>query len=69
MKSLRKLLPYIKPYTLFAFLGPLLMCIEVSMDLLQPTIMQHIIDTGIANNDNAYVVKLGLLCYLPLLLV
>lgn len=59
MKSLKKLLPYVKPYTLFAILGPLLMCIEVAMDLLQPTIMQHIIDVGIANNDNAYVMKLG----------
>lgn len=59
MKSLMKLLPYVKPYTLFAILGPLLMCIEVAMDLLQPTIMQHIIDVGIANNDNAYVMKLG----------
>jgi len=40
------------------------MCIEVSMDLLQPTIMQHIIDTGIGGNDNAYVIKLGLLMLL-----
>ena len=64
MKSLRKLLRYVKPYTLFAILGPLFMCIEVAMDLLQPTIMQHIIDVGIANNDNAYVVKLGLLMLL-----
>src|SRR3954468_15746587 len=64
MKSLRKLLPYIKPYTLFAILGPLLMCIEVGMDLLQPTIMQHIIDVGIAENDNGYVLKLGLLMLL-----
>ncbi|MEI4770764.1 ABC transporter ATP-binding protein [Psychrobacillus sp. FJAT-51614] len=59
MKSLNKLLPYVKPYTLFAILGPLLMCVEVAMDLLQPTIMQHIIDVGIANNNNAYVMKLG----------
>ena len=40
------------------------MCIEVSMDLLQPTIMQHIIDTGIGGDDNAYVIKLGLLMLL-----
>src|SRR4051812_30718995 len=64
MNSSSRLLPYIKPYTLIAFLGPLLMCIEVSMDLLQPTIMQHIIDTGIGGNDNAYVIKLGLLMLL-----
>ena len=28
------------------------------MDLLQPTIMQHMIDTGIANSDNPYVLKM-----------
>ncbi len=28
------------------------------MDLIQPTIMQHMIDTGIANGDNAYVLKM-----------
>ncbi|MFJ7679890.1 ABC transporter ATP-binding protein [Peribacillus sp. NPDC097206] len=61
MKSLRKLLPYLKPYTLFAILAPLCMCIEVAMDLLQPTMMQHIIDEGIANQDNVYVTKLGFL--------
>lgn len=59
MKSLSKLLPYLKPYMLFAFSGPLFMCIEVAMDLLQPTMMQHIIDTGISNKDNAYVIQLG----------
>lgn len=64
MKSLRKLLHYVKPYTIFALLAPLLMCIEVAMDLLQPMIMQHIIDVGIANNDNAYVIKLGLVTIL-----
>ena len=61
MKSFGKLISYLKPYTLFAILGPLLMCVEVAMDLLQPTIMSHIIDDGIANNDSAYVIKLGIL--------
>lgn len=60
MNSARKLLPYIKPYTLFAILAPILMCIEVVMDLIQPTIMQKIIDNGIANHDNIYVMKLGM---------
>ena len=64
MFYLKKLLPYIKPYTFFAILAPLLMCLEVAMDLLQPMFMQHIIDTGIANDDNAYVIKLGLLMLL-----
>lgn len=46
---------------LFAILAPMFMCIEVAMDLLSPTIMQHIIDNGIANDDTAYVIKLGVL--------
>ncbi|MCM3357579.1 MULTISPECIES: ABC transporter ATP-binding protein [unclassified Psychrobacillus] len=61
MKSLQKLLRYLKPYTVFAILAPLLMCLEVAMDLLQPTIMQHIIDNGIAENDNAYVIQMSIL--------
>jgi len=61
MKSFWRLLPYVKPYMLFAILAPIFMCIEVAMDLLSPTIMQHIIDNGIANDDTAYVIRLGVL--------
>ena len=35
------------------------MIIEVSMDLIQPTIMQHIIDNGIADHDSRYVVTMS----------
>lgn len=61
MKSFRKLLHYLKPYMFFAIIGPLFMVLEVAMDLIQPTIMQHIIDVGIANRDLNYVIKMGLL--------
>ncbi|WP_459503188.1 ABC transporter ATP-binding protein [Bacillus sp. C1] len=61
MKSFRKLLQYLKPYMFFAIIGPLFMVLEVAMDLIQPTIMQHIIDVGIANQDFHYVVKMGIL--------
>ncbi|MEK4578501.1 MULTISPECIES: ABC transporter transmembrane domain-containing protein [Bacillus] len=61
MKSFRKLLQYLKPYMFFAIIGPLFMVLEVAMDLIQPTIMQHIIDIGIANRDLNYVIKMGLL--------
>jgi ATP-binding cassette, subfamily B, multidrug efflux pump len=64
MKAIKKLLHYMGPYKFFAIIGPILMCIEVLMDLLQPTIMQKMIDTGIANQDNGYVIKLGLLMLL-----
>lgn len=53
-----------KPYTFFAIIGPILMCVEVGMDLLQPMIMQHIIDNGIATNNTSYVVKMSLLMLL-----
>ncbi|MGR5874297.1 hypothetical protein ACT7DH_06880 [Bacillus pacificus] len=59
MKSFRKLLQYLKPYMFFAIIGPLFMVLEVAMDLIQPTIMQHIIDVGIANRDMNYVIKNG----------
>jgi ATP-binding cassette, subfamily B, multidrug efflux pump len=61
---MKKILKYMRPYTFFAILGPLLMCVEVGMDLLQPTIMQKMIDTGIANQDNGYLIKLGLMMLL-----
>jgi ABC-type multidrug transport system fused ATPase/permease subunit len=60
MESIRHLGRFIKPYKWMAVLGPLLMVLEVTMDLLQPTIMQHIIDVGIANNDTSYVIRMGL---------
>jgi len=60
MHSMKKLLHYLKLYQWFAILGPILMCMEVMMDLLQPTLMQKIIDEGIANQDHSYVIKMGL---------
>lgn len=60
MQSLLSLLKYLKPYWLFALIGPLFMCVEVAMDLLQPMIMQHIIDKGIATGDSQYVIKMSI---------
>lgn len=64
MQSLLNLLKYLKPYRMFAIIGPLFMCIEVAADLMQPMIMQHIIDNGIAEQDTSYVVKMSLLMLL-----
>ncbi|MCH5584505.1 ABC transporter ATP-binding protein/permease [Shimazuella sp. AN120528] len=61
MGSIRALGKFLKPYRGIAILGPLLMVLEVTMDLLQPTIMQHIIDHGIANQDTGYVIRMGIL--------
>jgi len=58
---MKKILRYLKPYAGFALLAPLLMIIEVIMDLLQPQLIAQIIDTGIANTDWSYVYRTGLL--------
>ncbi len=60
MKAFIQLLRYMRPYILFAILGPFLMFVEVAMDLLQPTLMQKMIDDGIANANQRYVIQLGL---------
>lgn len=48
-----KVLRYLKPYWLFALLCPLTMILEVSMDLLQPTLMSDIVDNGILGDAAA----------------
>lgn len=58
MQAVRQLGRYLGPYKFFTLIAPLLMVLEVTMDLIQPTIMQHMIDTGIANGDNPYVLKM-----------
>lgn len=60
-----KVLRYLKPYWFFALLCPLTMILEVSMDLLQPTLMSDIVDNGILGNAAAdenlrYVLITGL---------
>lgn len=64
MQSLINLLKYLKPYRWFAIVGPLFMCVEVAADLMQPMIMQHIIDNGIATQNTSYVIKMSLLMLL-----
>ena len=41
---------YLKPYMFFAIVRPLFIVLD-AMDLIQPTIMQHIIDVGIATGN------------------
>ncbi|HEX2949576.1 MAG TPA: ABC transporter ATP-binding protein, partial [Armatimonadota bacterium] len=60
MKSLRRLASFMKPFWVSALLAPLLMALEVSMDLSQPHLMQSIVDVGIARHDLNYVLHTGL---------
>ncbi|MBS4177821.1 ABC transporter ATP-binding protein [Lederbergia citrea] len=61
---MRKLIRYLKPHWLFALLAPLLMVLEVCMDLLQPRMMASIIDEGIMTGDITLVKSTGLLMLL-----
>ena len=44
MKSVRRLASFLRPYLLWAILAPLLMLLEVAMDLTQPWMIERIID-------------------------
>ena len=56
-----KLLRFLKGSAITcAILAPIAMCLEVVMDLLQPTLLSNIIDIGIANGDLNYVLAVGI---------
>ncbi|MFD0714596.1 ABC transporter ATP-binding protein [Paenibacillus sp. GCM10027626] len=52
---------YLKPYWLPVLLAPLLMLLEVAMDLLQPLLMANIVNEGVMNKDTSYIRDTGLL--------
>ena len=51
---------FLKPYWLWATLAPLLMVLEVVMDLMQPRMIQRIVDVGLAQLDMQVVITTGL---------
>ena len=59
MRATRKLANFLRPYRLWVILAPLMMALEVAMDLMQPRLMQRIIDQGIATNDLDVVLRTG----------
>ena len=54
-----KVLKYLKKYWYFALLTPLFMVLEVSMDLVQPSLMSRIVDEGIVAGDIQLILNLG----------
>lgn len=59
MRAMRRLSGFLRPYWVWATLAPLLMALEVAMDLLQPRLIQRIIDEGIAQNNMSVVLTTG----------
>jgi ATP-binding cassette subfamily B protein len=52
---------YLKPYWLPVLLAPLLMLLEVAMDLLQPKLMADIVNNGVMARDISYIRNTGIL--------
>ncbi|MDD2377603.1 MAG: ABC transporter ATP-binding protein [Bacilli bacterium] len=64
MKNFLKLFKFLKPYKKWALLAPILITLEVVMELMLPNIMSNIINIGIANNDFKYIILSSILMIL-----
>ena len=58
-----KLAKFIKPYWRWVMIAPVLMTLEVAMDLMQPRMVERIVDEGIARLDLNLVLQTGLLMF------
>ena len=56
---MKSLLKYLKDYKKETILAPLFKMLEASFELFVPLVMAAIIDTGIANGDKGYILKMG----------
>ena len=61
---MKKLLYYLKEYKKETILGPLFKLLEATLELFVPLVVAAIIDTGIANLDRIYIVKMCLVLVL-----
>ena len=57
---MKRLLKYLTQYKKECVLGPLFKLLEASFELLVPLVMAAVIDTGIKNRDQGYIVKMCL---------
>ncbi|MGC9521981.1 MAG: ABC transporter ATP-binding protein [Anaerolineae bacterium] len=58
---MKKLARFLRPYWHWAALAPILMLIETATDLMQPRLIQRIVDVGLAQRDMTIIVNTGLL--------
>ncbi|MDC7220273.1 MAG: ABC transporter ATP-binding protein [Spirochaetales bacterium] len=56
---MKTIFQYLKPYWFFAITAPLMMLLEVFMDLMLPATMAKIVDEGIASGNLNLVLNLG----------
>lgn len=65
---MKKLLPFMKKYLIYAIFSPILMILEVLADIIIPYLMSRIVDVGIVNRDIDYIVRIGLIMIISALL-
>jgi ATP-binding cassette subfamily B protein len=61
MQALLKLFKFLRPHWRFTLMAPVLMLCEVVLDLMQPRMIQRIIDYGVARSDIQLVLGTALL--------
>lgn len=54
-----KITDYLKEYKKESIIAPLFKMLEASFELFVPLVMAAIVDTGIKNEDNGYILKMG----------
>lgn len=57
---LRRIFSYMKEYRKFAWLGLLCIAVEVILEIMVPMLMADLIDYGVTNADQSYIVRKGL---------
>ena len=58
---MKRLLQFLKPYRKEAILAPLFKMLEASFELFVPLVVAAMIDRGIGQKDQAYILRMGLL--------
>ncbi len=61
---MKKILGYMRGYGKQCILGPLFKLLEASFELLIPLVVAQIVDVGIANADQSYIIKMCLVMIL-----
>ena len=64
---LKHLLPYLRPYRRQFIIGPSFKLVEAVLELTLPVMMANIIDIGIKNHDQTYILHMGLRMFITIL--
>ena len=58
---MKRYLLFLRPYKRNLFWVPLLVCIDVGCEIVQPVLMSEIVDVGISEKKLSYIIRIGLL--------